>query len=183
MNHIFLLFVIAVFVAFYLTTLRSVSYYVEESNLFPDWPTTVDLIIKSEPSLSQFNLYRVTNPDSAVIKAYLVPRDKMPISKEKYPDGTSIHFSYTWPGNAPIIKFDATNWILGVPQSGLSLQNYRTYVIVHEFLHALGYDHQVCDETTAVNGVCPVMYQSTRGPPKGFTSGYKVTPSDFANRI
>ena len=50
-------------------------------------------------------------------------------------------------------------------------------------MHALGYDHQKCDSNTAVNGVCPILYQATRGCPDGFKCGYEVLPVDYNDKI
>jgi hypothetical protein len=105
----------------------------------------------------------------------------------EYYEGTKkqIRFSITTQGklNKPRIYIDEGNWLNGVPESGLSLEEYRKYVIRHEFMHGLGYDHQPCNSKTAVNGVCPVLYQSTRGCPKGFKCGYEVLPVDFTDKL
>ncbi len=84
-----------------------------------------------------------------------------------YDDGTEIKFSYTIYNKTPIlIHIDSSNWLNGVKQSGLTLQQYRQYVILHEFGHALGYDHMDINATT-FDGKTPIMYQATRGIPKG----------------
>lgn len=103
--------------------------------------------------------------------------------REYYPSGKPIRFSYTWQRPKPHILIDPINWSKGVPESGLTLSEYREYVIQHEFLHGLGYDHQPCNADTAVGGRCPILYQSTRGPPKGFLCGYTVQPADYQKRI
>jgi hypothetical protein len=47
----------------------------------------------------------------------------------------------------------------------------------------LGFDHQPCNNDTAPNGICPVLYQSTRGCPTGFKCGYEVTKFDYNKKI
>ncbi len=98
--------------------------------------------------------------------------------QEYYADGSPIRFSITkYGGPRKNIFINKKNWE-GVPQSGLNLKQYREYVINHEFGHALGFDHLPCNEKTVVNGVCPVMYQSTRGHDK-YKCGYKPSSVDF----
>ena len=103
--------------------------------------------------------------------------------EEKDANGERIYFSYTYNRHPRQIIFDPVNWSEGVPRSGLTTDLYRDYVVRHEMMHALGYAHQPCNETTAVNGVCPVMYQSTRGPPSGYTCGYEIQPVDYTKRL
>ena len=50
-------------------------------------------------------------------------------------------------------------------------------------MHALGYDHQPCNTTTATNGRCPIMYQSTIGCPEGFKCGYNISAADYTKRL
>jgi hypothetical protein len=106
-------------------------------------------------------------------------KNKIEYDSENQP----IYFSYTYNTTPRKIIFDPGNWLFGVKRSGLTLNDYRDYVVRHEMLHALGYDHQECNEKTAVvvNGemVCPVMYQSTRGPPAGFVCGSQIQPVDY----
>ncbi len=97
---------------------------------------------------------------------------------EKPTDKKVIKFSTTSIlGNKRHIRFNLDNWLSGVPESGLSTDQYREYVINHEFGHGLGYDHQKC-----VDGVCPVMYQATRGCPVGTKCGSKVQEIDTTVR-
>jgi len=101
--------------------------------------------------------------------------------------GKPIRFSYTH-YNLDIIKIniDLQNYI-GNNGSGMENRDYQEYVITHEFLHALGYDHQECTSKTAITigdkKICPVMYQSTRGCPEGFECGKEPIESDFTSRI
>jgi hypothetical protein len=102
-------------------------------------------------------------------------------NKAEYDDhGERIYFSYTYDRK---LIFDPGNWCDGVPRSGLTLDLYRDYVVRHEVMHALGYAHQPCDESTAIDGVCPVMYQSTRGPPPGYQCGHEIMPVDYTKRL
>lgn len=106
--------------------------------------------------------------------------DSLHTMKDKYPDGRPIRFSMTLtrPMQIPKIYIDSVNWLKSVPESKLSIKEYRQYVIIHELGHALGYDHVPCNKNTTVNGTCPVMYQSTRGCPNGFNCGTDVLFSD-----
>jgi len=110
-------------------------------------------------------------------------KNKIQYDSENQP----IYFSYTYNTTPRKIIFDPGNWLFGVKRSGLTLNDYRDYVVRHEMLHALGYDHQECNEKTAVvvNGemVCPVMYQSTRGPPAGFVCGSQIQPVDYTKLL
>ena len=110
-------------------------------------------------------------------------KNKMEYDSENQP----IYFSYTYNTTPRKIIFDPGNWLFGVKRSGLTLNDYRDYVVRHEMLHALGYDHQECNEKTAtlINGemVCPVMYQSTRGPPAGFVCGSQIQPVDYTKLL
>lgn len=119
--------------------------------------------------------------NNADIKIHLIPRHKMielSGAHEKYDDGSPIYFSWTYQKPSPTIFIDEENWTNGVPRSDLSVDNYRKYVAKHEFLHALGYDHQPCNDK-----VCPIMYQATRGPPTGKQCGFNITDADWMSRI
>ena len=123
-----------------------------------------------------------TDVKNADIFIYLMPREKMESLNtekiERYVDGSKISFSWTYQSPKPTVYIDETNWYDGVKQSGLSISEYRQYLALHEFLHALGYDHQPCK-----GDVCPVMYQATRGPPPGKKAGYNITPLDWTKKI
>jgi hypothetical protein len=100
------------------------------------------------------------------IRIILTPRDKLSsrtLEQQYDVDGRPIRFSITTQSivHKPVIEIDATNWKEGVERSKLTLDEYRQYVITHEFGHALGYDHQKCEP--GIDAQCPVMYQATRG--------------------
>ena len=109
-------------------------------------------------------------------------------SKLEYDDNNEpIYFSYTYNTQPRRIIFDPVNWSEGVQRSGLSILDYRNYVVRHEMMHALGYEHQPCNDDTAriINGkkVCPVMYQSTRGAPPGYVCGSEITDIDYTKLL
>jgi len=145
--------------------------------------------ILNNSSISQtHNIIEVLDEKNADIIIELKPRHeliKMYNDKEYYPNTKKqIWFSFTQYGTKPIrIYIDDTNWIHGVEESGLSHSEYKKYVIQHEFMHAIGYDHQECNENTATNGICPIMYQATRGCPEGFKCGYNITKVDYNKRL
>ena len=57
------------------------------------------------------------------------------------------------------IYFNAENWIYGTKASGMSRENLKIYVILHEFAHILGKGHKKC--TNNENDKCSIMYQQT----------------------
>jgi predicted Zn-dependent protease len=131
--------------------------------------TSVEKIIRENRMWQNFDLRPVEQVSEADFTIALTPRrglDRYHRDKEYYPSGKEIRFSFTINGEQ--IYIDQENWTYGVAESGLSLAEYRKYVILHEVGHALGYDHSSCNRKTAVGGKCPVMYQMTRGPPKGY---------------
>lgn len=90
-------------------------------------------------------------------------------------DGERIYFSTTWVDRTPVlILLDPLNYWYGVPRSGLSVQQYRQYLIHHEFGHAWGRDHLRCQP----GATCPILYQMTRGVPPSAQPSYRVTPRD-----
>lgn len=167
---------------------RTYTYFVDDT-YNADFAAQSSRILRDSVINDTHNIREVLDKNSADIEIYLVPRDEMMKKRgtkplEMYP-GTNkpIYFSWTYQQPKPTIYIDEINWLYGVEESGLSLADYRTYVIQHEFMHALGFDHQECNERTAPGGVCPIMYQSTRGCPKGYKCGYKVTKFDYEKRI
>lgn len=180
-----------------------VYYYVHHSERYPTFQMECRDILEHSAWKSYRSYQPVDQPERANIQIWLKPEsfmsEKYGTDIEYYYDhldqwgqpispngkkGRRIHFSttyYTDP-NKPIIYINEANWA-GCPESGLSLSEYREYVINHEFGHALGYDHQPCNTQTAMNGRCPVMYQSTRGPPIGFRCGYKPIGVDITKKL
>jgi hypothetical protein len=182
-----LLLFIALVIIYYATYNSTITYYIEPTGIDPTFVEQARQILKESNINNRYKLKEVSSSNQADIDIILVARDKLHDSDdvdEFYP-GTKkkIWFSYTWQKPKPHIAIDSINWLEGVPESGLSLNNYRKYVIQHEFMHALGYDHQPCNVATALNGICPVLYQATRGPPAGFKAGYQVTEFDYQKRL
>lgn len=58
------------------------------------------------------------------------------------------------------IYLNETNWTRGSKKSGLSLQDYRKYVLTHEMCHILGYLHETC---SGPNEKVSIMVQQTLG--------------------
>lgn len=90
--------------------------------------------------------------------------------------GKKRYFSYTLVDETPnIIWLDPVNFLYGVKDAQMTVQDYRKYLINHEFGHVLGKDHIKC---TSQYKICPTMHQMTRGIPRGSHSNYKVTDHD-----
>lgn len=161
-------------------------YYVVPSEIDIHFQRQVREIISNCKWNSMYKLREVHCEELANTIIHLVDRselDSLHTSNDKYPDGRPIRFSMTLtrPMQVPKIYIDSVNWLKSVPESKLSIEDYRKYVITHELGHALGYDHVPCNKDTAVNGICPVMYQSTRGCPDGFKCGTDVSRNDWIN--
>ena len=62
--------------------------------------------------------------------------------------------------NGEKVILNAWRWANGAESYGDDLQDYRTYLINHEFGHALGNRHRTCPRKGAV---APVMAQQTKG--------------------
>ena len=58
-----------------------------------------------------------------------------------------------------VILLNSERWLHGSEASGLSLNQYRIYVVNHEIGHLLGRGHTSC--TDDVNQQCSIMYQQT----------------------
>jgi hypothetical protein len=162
--------------------------FIKPSTADPAFIQRVTAIIKKTEFKSAHVTYEmeiINRADNATVTLEIGNRDTMHADNEaEYDDhGERIYFSYTYDRRPRQIIFDPGNWCDGVPRSGLTLDLYRDYVVRHEVMHALGYAHQPCDETTAINGVCPVMYQSTRGPPPGYQCGHEIMPVDYTKRL
>lgn len=165
----------------------AIKYYIVGLPEHPEFIPETRQILNTSKILESHNIKEVHNIDQADIVIRLKHRKDLDAhhSKFEYYPGTQkpIRFSFTWQNPKPHIAIDHINWRDGVKESGLTVSQYRRYVIQHEFMHALGYDHQPCNKDTAPGGVCPVLYQSTRGPPAGFKCGHEVTPYDYGKKI
>lgn len=72
--------------------------------------------------------------------------------------------------NTNIIYISCYRWFHGSSKSGLSLNRYRTYVILHEMGHILGLPHLPVIKGEKV----PVMNQSTLGLKGGLPNEYPL---------
>lgn len=170
-----------------------VTYAVEKNNIDGQFTEKVrDIIFASDYNFKYAVEYKNEYDSNRDILIRLVDRRELDkhhkgdiASKTHYEDGRPIRYSVTIQGvdQVPVVLIDADNWRYGVADSGLSVERYQQYVVLHEFGHALGLDHQQCNEQTAERGVCPVLYQSTVGCPKGFQCGWNVTAADYKNKI
>ena len=170
-----------------------ITYAVEQNNIDNMFDEKVrDIIFASDYNMNYAIEYKNDyNPDTDIL-IRLVNRSELDkyhngdiASKTHYDDGRAIRYSVTIQeiDKAPIVLIDANNWMYGVAESGLSVDKYQQYVILHEFGHALGLDHQKCNKETAEYGMCPVLYQSTVGCPTGFKCGWRVANADYKNKI
>jgi hypothetical protein len=134
------------------------------SSIDPTFTQHVRRIISNSNWNKMYKIIEVLNPSESNVTIKLSKRselDKYHDEPEYYTNSNKqIRFSITEQAEdiKPRVYIDADNWIFGVAESGLTVEQYRQYVINHEFGHALGHDHLPCK-----NGVCPVMYQATRG--------------------
>lgn len=190
-----LLFIVIIMVIWFIYSYNHsniVSYYINGDN---DFCTQVRKILARSGWRKKYRIYETSNPEEAIITINLTSRKDMDIwhdDPQYYPSGKQIRFSITIQDKTekPEIFIDQDNWQNGVPESGLTLEQYREYVINHEFGHGLGYDHQPCAgmEKPQINSklgniLCPVMYQMTRGVPDGGKPNYQVIDQDFTKRL
>ena len=189
---LFILFILLVFTVLFIIYMSSdgniMYYYIENSDLDIEFKDITSKILSNTKWKNIHSIKEVKNNIDADIIIKLATDeelDKWHNDKlddkldDKYDDGTPIRFSITWQGSKskPRVYINYKNW-QGVPYSGLTVDNYRKYVIEHEFGHALGYNHLECNENTVVNGRCPVMYQSTRGC-NNYKCGFIPSIKDF----
>ena len=179
--------IIAGILLYLILTPKSITYFIGLSDTHPDFKSEAHRIIQTSSLNSRYNIREVSNENQADIVMELRDRKSLDVHHKvpEYYPGTKkqIRFSLTWQFPKPYIAIDKDNWTYGVPESNMTLQEYRNYVIRHEFMHGLGFDHQPCNASTAVNGVCPVLYQATRGAPAGFKCGQDAIDVDFAKKI
>lgn len=164
-------------------TSRSVKYYVADSNIDPQFKQQTENILQNSNWKTYRSFQQADSEQDANVVIRLVSDkelDWLHSEPKYYPDGKQVRFSYTVQSSdmSPEIYINSKNWLYGVKESGLSLDEYRTYVINHEFGHALGYHHQPCN-----TGRCPVMYQSTRGCPEGTVCGFQPNNADLNKKI
>jgi len=152
------------------------SYYIHGSNIDKDFIDIVRDIIRKSEWNRYFNI-RETNSPNADIKIKLINRNTANTNGTYYPDGSPIYYSYTYYKTGKI-EIDSGNWLNGVKWSNLNLRDYREYVINHELGHAFGYDHVNCS-----NGICPVMYQATKGCYNGNKCMTQPSSIDLSKRI
>jgi hypothetical protein len=186
--EIFLFLLVIVFLIIYNASHSNISYYIYPSQEDPSFQEQVRSILQNTKFQRNIRVSESSSAEHADIAIHLTSRaemDKWHKEPQYYPSGKQIRFSITSQRTdaKPQIYIDAINWLYGVEESGLTPEQYRAYVIRHEFMHALGYEHQPCNADTAVNGVCPVLYQSTRGCPQGFQCGYQITPADYGSKL
>jgi hypothetical protein len=55
---------------------------------------------------------------------------------------------------------NSERWLKGAPESKMSLDSYRQYMVSHEMGHILGHDHEKCP---GKGMVAPIMLQQTLG--------------------
>ena len=186
---VFLIVVIALVIVWYMDQQTYVAtYYTHPSGLDPTFRFQVRKILLNSKWRDYHDFKEVDDPKLADINIMLKTPDALidyHSKKKFYPSGKQIQWSITTQSRVkkPMVFINSQNWLQGVPESKLSLKDYRSYVIEHEFGHALSYHHQPCNKSTAPGGVCPVMYQSTRGCPDGYTCGHQVTRYDQSVKI
>lgn len=185
------LFILFIFCALlycaFTPTATAITYYITPSDTNPEFKPETRRILQTSSINARYNIQEVDDPIYADITLELRDTsslDAFHLIPEYYPNTQKqIRFSLTWQIPKPYIAIDKNNWTNGVPESKLSLQEYRNYVIRHEFMHGLGFNHQPCNANTVINGVCPVLYQATRGPPDGYKCGQDAIPIDFTKKL
>lgn len=166
-------------------------YYIEPNVTYPTFRDETHNIIQNSGWNKMYNLQLSEDSKKSLIFINLVPTETLSSYKDENDnnfdiDGRKLNYSITSQSrfSHPLILIDSDNWKFGVKRSSLTLDQYKEYVITHEFGHALGFDHQKCDQNSLdKEGRCPVMNQSTRGC-KEFLCGFRVNLDiDLKNRI
>ena len=155
------------------------TYFIHESKLDKDFKRTVSDILENS-DWKRYHKVKEVEKLPANIDIKLVDRKMLNYTDDAtYPNGDLVYYSETqYRGKDKHIHIDSKNWLHGVKESNLSVDDYRKYVINHEFGHALGYDHQTCS-----NGSCPVMYQATKGCYDGNVCKVQPTDIDLTNKL
>jgi hypothetical protein len=131
-------------------SIREINFIVDVLNHKDSWNVPFKYV--KEPKYTDIIIYKIRNTHiNELFKHY--PHLK----------GLSVCDSRSKPIK---IYFSEENWNT-VPQSSgyKQLNMYRTYVILHEFGHALGHGHENCE---TYGGPAPVMMQQTLGTGKCF---------------
>ncbi len=164
---------------------KDIYYYIEPSTIDPTFVEKVDKILQSE-DWRDFRVFKDTDSNYDVVLKLTPRKDMIKMPKEYYDNGELISFSVTvtGPGTRPTTYFDDVNWLKGakpVHDKQMTLEEYQSYVVKHEFLHLLGFGHSVCKD-----GICPISYQCTRGKPKDCQESKfatKISDRDFENKL
>jgi ssRNA-specific RNase YbeY (16S rRNA maturation enzyme) len=144
-------------------------YITSETSKYPEakFKSEVKEILQEIPDIT---FVETAAPD-AQIKIALVDRSAL----DKFHDkNAKVRYSITSYGSdytIPTSMIDVENYTNGVDISKFNQADYKKYVIIHEVLHALGFDHVECLD----NQKCNVMHQHTRGIPQTSTPNYRVT--------
>ena len=176
---------------------RKIKYYIYDSTIDTSFKNKVSSILKNSQWNKHYILEEVVINDNSQslknrndIDIFIQLKHNVDLQSfynepQYYQNGKQIKWSFTSQTTyqKPMIYINADNWLNGVPESRLTLGEYREYVVNHEFGHALGYNHAECNDKTLVDNKCPVMYQSTRGCPENVNCGYQPSRTDLQSEM